>query len=165
MRGSAGPFAAEHVAVGGTFDRLHAGHRLLLAATALLATRRVFVGVTGDKLLASKKYAEHLEPYAAREAAAVRYLREVNPDVEVEAGPLLDPKEPTAAAKRPEMGALVVSRETLPGGTEINRQREGFGFAPLSIVVVGLVGFDSALGTKLSSTEIRHRIALGQNPG
>ena len=58
-------------------------------------------------------------------------VAEVNPDVEVEAGPLLDPKEPTAAAKRPEMGALVVSRETLPGGTEINRQREGFGFAPL----------------------------------
>ena len=35
------------VAVGGTFDRLHAGHRLLLAATALVATRNVFVGITG----------------------------------------------------------------------------------------------------------------------
>ena len=35
------------VAVGGTFDRLHAGHRLLLAATALVATRSIFVGITG----------------------------------------------------------------------------------------------------------------------
>jgi pantetheine-phosphate adenylyltransferase len=38
-------FAA--VAVGGTFDRLHAGHRLLLAATALVATDRVYAGITG----------------------------------------------------------------------------------------------------------------------
>lgn len=36
-----------NVAVGGTFDRLHAGHRLLLAATALVATHNVYIGVTG----------------------------------------------------------------------------------------------------------------------
>lgn len=36
----------EHVAVGGTFDRLHAGHRLLLAATALVSTSSIYVGVT-----------------------------------------------------------------------------------------------------------------------
>ena len=37
----------ERVAVGGTFDRLHAGHRLLLAATALVSRRDIFVGITG----------------------------------------------------------------------------------------------------------------------
>jgi hypothetical protein len=36
-----------NVSVGGTFDRLHAGHRLLLAATALVATQNVYVGITG----------------------------------------------------------------------------------------------------------------------
>jgi phosphopantetheine adenylyltransferase len=40
--------AFDHVAVGGTFDRLHVGHRLLLAATALVCTGRVYVGVTGE---------------------------------------------------------------------------------------------------------------------
>ena len=44
-----GVLAFEEVAVGGTFDRLHVGHRLLLAATALVCTRRVYVGVTGDR--------------------------------------------------------------------------------------------------------------------
>lgn len=39
--------AFEHVAVGGTFDRLHVGHRILLAAAALICTRRVYVGITG----------------------------------------------------------------------------------------------------------------------
>ena len=43
-----GGLAFEEVAVGGTFDRLHVGHRLLLAATALVCTRRVYMGVTGD---------------------------------------------------------------------------------------------------------------------
>ena len=42
-----GSLAFEEVAVGGTFDRLHVGHRLLLAASALVCTRRVYVGVTG----------------------------------------------------------------------------------------------------------------------
>lgn len=36
------------VAVGGTFDRLHAGHRLLLAATAAVASAEIFVGITGE---------------------------------------------------------------------------------------------------------------------
>lgn len=37
----------DHVAVGGTFDRLHAGHRLLLAAAALVSCQHVYIGVTG----------------------------------------------------------------------------------------------------------------------
>ena len=41
------PLSFESVAVGGTFDRLHVGHRLLLAATALVSTKHVYVGVTG----------------------------------------------------------------------------------------------------------------------
>lgn len=40
----------EKVAVGGTFDRLHAGHRLLLAATAAVASREIFVGITGERV-------------------------------------------------------------------------------------------------------------------
>lgn len=44
-----GPLVFNTVAVGGTFDRLHAGHRLLLAATALVARKHIFVGITGKK--------------------------------------------------------------------------------------------------------------------
>lgn len=39
------------VAVGGTFDRLHGAHRLLLSACCLLARRRLLAGVADGDLL------------------------------------------------------------------------------------------------------------------
>ena len=33
--------------VGGTFDHIHAGHKILLTMTALLASKTIYVGVTG----------------------------------------------------------------------------------------------------------------------
>ena len=37
----------EHVVLGGTFDHLHSGHRVLLSVSCLLASKRVVCGVTG----------------------------------------------------------------------------------------------------------------------
>ncbi len=71
------------VAVGGTFDHLHAGHKLLLTATALLlqpvttsstADRRLIVGITGDELLKDKKYAEYLSSWTQRQEEVVEFL-------------------------------------------------------------------------------------------
>ena len=134
------PLSFPDVAVGGTFDRLHAGHRLLLAATALAAQRHVFAGVTSDALLANKARRELLQAYEERAAAAERYCLRVRPGLSVRTGALRDPKEPTQAELDPEMQALVVSRETVRGGEAINEGRRARGFAPLELVVVGLVG-------------------------
>jgi phosphopantetheine adenylyltransferase len=71
------------VAVGGTFDHLHAGHKLLLTATALLLQptdllsspeRRLIVGITGDELLRNKKYAEYLKSWKSRQEDVVDFL-------------------------------------------------------------------------------------------
>ena len=35
------------VALGGTFDHLHAGHKILLSMAAWIAARKIIVGVTG----------------------------------------------------------------------------------------------------------------------
>ena len=159
-----GPLQFKVVAVGGTFDRLHAGHRLLLAATALVATERIFVGVTSDKLLANKKNKHLLETYDVREAAAVDYMRRVNPFVAVTAGPLTDPKIPPIAATESGFEAIVVSEETISGAEEINRVRKGLGFDPLVIVVVGLISGSAGGGggEKLSSTDLRTLAAGGR---
>lgn len=62
--------------VGGTFDHVHLGHKLLLTATALALEpiqsadstreRLLSVGVTGEELLVNKKYAEFLENWEER---------------------------------------------------------------------------------------------------
>ena len=71
------------VAVGGTFDHLHAGHKLLLTATALLLqptnktstnSRRLIVGITGDALLKNKKYGEYLKIWKQRQEDVVDFL-------------------------------------------------------------------------------------------
>ena len=36
------------VALGGTFDHLHAGHKILLSMAAWIAERKIIVGVTGE---------------------------------------------------------------------------------------------------------------------
>ena len=53
-------------AVGGTFDRLHSGHKILLSSAALLARQRVVVGISGDALLKKKSLASFLQPISGR---------------------------------------------------------------------------------------------------
>ncbi|KAL6712662.1 hypothetical protein ACN47E_000539 [Coniothyrium glycines] len=67
------------VAVGGTFDHLHIGHKLLLTMfTFVLADvaepRVLTVGITGDALLVNKKYAEQLESWKRRQEATHEFL-------------------------------------------------------------------------------------------
>lgn len=75
------------VAVGGTFDHLHAGHKLLLTATALAidpcqyqlrsGQRTLTVGITGDELLVNKKYAEYLESWELRWQRVSNFLESI----------------------------------------------------------------------------------------
>ncbi len=64
------------VAVGGTFDHLHAGHKLLLTMTAFLVQPvddtdeqlpRMTVGISGDALLQNKAFAEYMCPWDERQ--------------------------------------------------------------------------------------------------
>lgn len=71
------------VIVGGTFDHIHAGHKLLLTALALIlqpasrlstAPRRLIVGITGDELLKNKKYAEFVGSWDQRQQDVVNFF-------------------------------------------------------------------------------------------
>lgn len=72
------------VAVGGTFDHLHAGHKLLITMTALVLEpdshtdprerRTLTIGITGDTLLKNKQYAEVLEDWNQRQQGVRDFL-------------------------------------------------------------------------------------------
>ena len=77
------------VAVGGTFDHLHVGHKLLLTATVFIAQpdagdREITVGITGDELLVKKKHASVLESWDIRQQKSADFVESIlvfHPDV------------------------------------------------------------------------------------
>ena len=68
------------VAVGGTFDHLHAGHKLLLTMTALVLDPSsiqgacLTIGITGDELLKNKNFRDELEDFSERQLAVQEFL-------------------------------------------------------------------------------------------
>ncbi|KAL9054253.1 MAG: hypothetical protein Q9162_004287 [Coniocarpon cinnabarinum] len=71
------------IAVGGTWDHIHIGHKLLLTMFAFLAqpdqTRKIVltIGITGDELLKNKKYADLLESWDERQRNARKFLSHI----------------------------------------------------------------------------------------
>ena len=72
------------VAVGGSFDHLHPGHKLLLTMTAAVLEpnvnkensqcRKLTIGISGDELLKNKKFADELQNWNDRQAAVRKFL-------------------------------------------------------------------------------------------
>jgi pantetheine-phosphate adenylyltransferase len=65
------------VALGGTFDHLHDGHRKLLSQAASYKCP-VLVGLTTDALLSKKQFREYIQDYEARKENVEQYLKSQN---------------------------------------------------------------------------------------
>ncbi|RMG31181.1 MAG: pantetheine-phosphate adenylyltransferase [Methanobacteriota archaeon] len=140
--------------MGGTFDRLHAAHRLLLKTAAHLA-REVFVGVVGEelgrRLFAKKRHGDKIQPYRVRKAKVEEYLSQFKARAIVDE--LKDPWGPAPYDEKADL--IVVSEETYPAAEKINQMRKENGLKPLFIYTIQWVTDER--GNKISSTMLREK--------
>lgn len=127
----------ENVVLGGTFDRLHAGHKILLSEAVLRCTRKLTVGVTDTSLLKSKLLWEMIEPCAVRMCSVEDFLRDIDPGLQYDIVPIYDPFGPTK--EDPNMQLIVVSTETYKGGLKVNELRHENNLPALDIHTVDLL--------------------------
>ncbi|XP_072949345.1 bifunctional coenzyme A synthase isoform X2 [Epargyreus clarus] len=126
----------EYVALGGTFDKLHNGHKILLSQAALRATKHVTVGVTDVNMIQSKILWELVEPVEDRMKAVYEFLTDINPDLEYNIVPLHDMYGPTK--DDPRFQLIIVSEETIRGAEKVNEKRKEKGLSVLDVHVIGL---------------------------
>ncbi|THH07294.1 hypothetical protein EW145_g3475 [Phellinidium pouzarii] len=158
------------VALGGTFDHLHSGHKILLSMAAWIAHEKVIVGVTDDKLLQKKSNKEVLESLAVRIERVYHFMEFFNPGLIYDIVPIDDVYGPTAVD--PNIQALVVSKETLGGASAIAKFRKEKNFPALHCFVIDVISPTSAnleaedmemlRKAKMSSTFIREWIMRKQ---
>ncbi len=150
--------AYDHVCLGGTFDQLHAGHKMLLSLAAVCTSRRLVCGVSDAPLLRKKVCGALMQPLGLRTAVVDGFVSSVRPGLQLDLPPLQDGFGP--AITDSSLQAIVVSAETLKGGDACNERRSAAGFAPLEVVELELVDEDGTHGDvddekKVSSTTKR----------
>jgi pantetheine-phosphate adenylyltransferase len=140
----------EKVAVGGTFDELHRGHKTLLVK-AFEIGEHVLIGLSSYDLV-SKMSKPHLTAsYEEREAGVRGWLKDLGLQDRAEIVPLFDAFGSTI--KDPQIGALVVSEETKPTAEKINERRKNLGLPLLEIVTINMVPSQNC--GPISTTRIR----------
>ncbi|WP_136686895.1 phosphopantetheine adenylyltransferase [Halorhabdus amylolytica] len=138
------------VALGGTFDPIHDGHRALFERAFELGD--VTVGLTNDELAPStRQEGRFVRPYEERLAdlrdELASFADEYDREFEIR-----ELEEPTGIATEEQFDVLVVSPETETGGKHVNEIREDQGREPLDIEVVEHVTAED--GDPISSTRV-----------
>jgi len=126
----------ETVAVGGTFDLFHRGHRVLLMK-AFKVGNRVLIGLCSDDFVEKMSKPHRIVPYAKRLEDLEKLLRKNGVLERAEIMPLDDAYGITLSERR--IDAIVVSEETEPRAREINEKRKSLGMSPLPIITVNMV--------------------------
>lgn len=135
----------EIIILGGTFDRFHRGHRLLLVFAASLG-RKIILGITSDELAAKKHHG--VEPYEYRLEKVSRFLREKHVNFQV--FKLDDFAGPSTSIEK---GTLISTSDTMRNSILINRMRIEKGLAPLEILLAPLLEAEDF--KPISSSRIR----------
>lgn len=145
--------------VGGTFSRMHVGHKLLLK-TAVETGEKVIIGLTTDKYTAGNKEYK-TTPFSRRKASLDNFMRKLTDNYEILP---LDSRRGNADTVQ-EYDCIVVSKETERSAVDINIRRKKNGFLPMRIIVVPYVLADDLFpvsSSRIHSGEINasgHRVS------
>ncbi|MGE5555120.1 MAG: phosphopantetheine adenylyltransferase [Methanocella sp.] len=138
------------VAVGGTFDQLHKGHKALLSK-AFEVGDRVAIGVTSDSFVSKLDKKHRTASFEDRKRELRAYLTEQGLMDRAEIVPLDNSFGLTITS--PDLDAIVVSQETERIAKIINCKRENSGKPPLQVIVVTMVPAENHC--PISTTRIR----------
>ena len=138
------------VAVGGTFDEFHKGHKTLLVK-AFEIGEHVLIGLCTDEFAKKMGKPHTTASYEERLKELRAFLKALGLSDTVEIVPLNDPYGSTITDTCIE--ALVVSEETEKTAIKINQKRSEAQLPPLTIVTIRMVPAENC--KPISTTRIR----------
>ena len=135
--------------VGGTFDPLHDGHKVLLGRSFEIAGPHgyVVIGLTTDSFARRKTHP--VRPFEVRKSELEQYIEERKFTTPFSVEPLQDR---FGSAPDADFDAIIVSEETLPVAVEINKLRREKGRKKVDIHQISCVLAED--GRWISSTRI-----------
>ena len=139
----------EIIALGGTFDIIHAGHIALLKR-GFAISKKVIIGLTSDKF-ALKNGKELVNKYEKRHSSLKLLIEEKFLGSKYEIAKLENDFGPAVIEGNVE--ALIVSTETQQKGDILNRLRAEKNLQPVKIISVSMVLAED--GNRISTTRIR----------
>ncbi|KAG7188212.1 hypothetical protein KM043_016082 [Ampulex compressa] len=149
----------KNVVLGGTFDRLHSGHKIFLSEAVMRCTQKLCVGVTDSNMLSGKLLWELIEPCSQRMLNIKEFLEDVDSSLIYDVVAIDDMYGPTK--HDPTFNMIVVSEETKRGADKVNELRLQKNLSKLDIHVVKLMKDEQHREheeSKISSSN--HRIRL-----
>jgi len=138
------------VAVGGTFDEFHKGHKVLLVK-AFEIGEHVLIGLCTDEFVEKMGKPHTTASYEERLKELQAFLKAWGLSDKAEIVPLNDPYGVTVTDTC--IKALVVSEETEKTALKINQKRSEAQLPPLTIVTISMVPAENC--KPISTTRIR----------
>jgi pantetheine-phosphate adenylyltransferase len=139
------------VAVGGTFDELHRGHKALICK-AFEIGEKVVIGLSSDEFVSKMGKPHKTASYEERRRELEAFLENSGLTKSAEIVPLDDSLGRTMSAEGLE--ALIVSKETEETAQAINVKRKKASMSPLKIITLDMVPADN--NAPISTTRIRN---------
>jgi pantetheine-phosphate adenylyltransferase len=152
----------QEVAVGGTFDSLHRGHRILLR-TAFRVGDKVLIGLSRNGFVEKLRKGHPVDPYQKRKRELLAFLKKEGVLKRGKIVPLDDPYGP--AIKDSTISALVVSKMTKKTADRLNKMRKRRGLRLLPVLPIRMVlaeDFEPISSTRIRAGEIDREGYLSQ---